>query len=60
VRLPDEDSIANQHQRNHEHKADCQAPMDIEAVQDWTMLDGSPESFRKSSRTGGDSHIISA
>jgi len=60
VQLPKEDAIANQHQHNDEDKAQCQAAMDVDAVEEWNVRQRMPQPSRKSSRAVGVSHALSS
>ena len=59
VQLPKEDAIANQHQHNDEDKAQCQAAMDVDAVEEWNVRQRMPQPSRKSSRAVGVLHALS-
>ena len=59
VQLPKEDAIANQHQDNDQDKAECQAAMDVDAVEEWNVRQRMPRPSRKSSRAVGVRHALS-
>ena len=59
VQLPKEDAIANQHQDNDEDKAECQAAMDVDAVEEGNVCQRMPQPSRKSSRAVGVRHVLS-
>ena len=59
VQLPKEDATANQHQDNDQDKAECQAAMDVDAVEEGNVRQRMPQPSRKSSRAVGVRHALS-
>src|SRR5258706_15464932 len=58
MQLPEERTLTEQHQHNDENEAHCQAAMDAEAAEEWTVPCRTPQPSSKSRQTVGVSHAL--